>query len=72
MAVPTEQKKREARREAKAEIAVVLDRVGYLDSLFPFADLYIILFDGNQMMTFVSCSGPREIIVGEVAKWYLW
>ena len=36
MAVPTEQKKREARREAKAEIAVVLDRVGYLDSLFPF------------------------------------
>ena len=36
MAVPIEQKKRESRREAKAEIAAVLDRVGYLDSLFPF------------------------------------
>ena len=36
MAVPTEQKKGEARREAKAEIAALLDRVGYLDSLFPF------------------------------------
>ena len=33
MAVPIEQKQREARREAKYEIAVVLDRVGYLDSL---------------------------------------
>ena len=40
MAMPTEQKKREARREArreaKDEIAAILDRVGYLDSLFPF------------------------------------
>ena len=36
MDVPTEQKKREARREEKVEIAAVLDRVRYLDSLFPF------------------------------------
>ena len=55
MAVPTEQKKREARREAKAEIAAVLDRVGYLDSLFPFCRSlhYSFLWESNDDFCFL-------------------
>ena len=50
MAVPTEQKKREDRREAKAEIAAVLDRAGYLDSLSQI----------NQACKFQVCQGSSS------------
>ena len=50
MAVPTEQKKREARREAKAEIVAVLDRVWYLDSLSQI----------NQACKFQVCQGSSS------------